>query len=107
MRLHQNRGVCAEVHQPLQGATDVTALVASRVQLAIAVGTGSAFSKAVIRIGIHQVIPGDFHQIPAALAYRLTAFKNHRPAALANECEGSKQPGRTRTDDVDRFRIVG
>ena len=107
MRLHQNRGVCTEVHQPFQGTADVTALVASCVQLSIAVSAGSAFSKAIIRIGIHQVIPGDFHQIPPALTHRLTALKNHGPAALSNECESSKQPSRTRTDDVYRFRIVG
>ena len=106
MGVHQNRWVRTEVDQPLQSTADVAALVASRIQFAIAVSACSAFSKTVIRIGIYGVVAGDFHKVPPALAHGLAAFQNDGTSALADERECRKQSGRSGTYDVDRFRVV-
>ena len=105
MGIHQNRWVRTEVNQPLQSTADVASLVASRIQFTIAVGACSAFSKTVIRIGIYGVVAGDFHKVPPALAHGLAAFQNDGTSALADERKCRKQPCRSGTYDVDRFRV--
>ena len=91
--LHQYLWICAMGHQPFQGLADIAPLFAPGVELAVAVGPGATLPKAIIRIGMDEVLLVQFGQIPSACPHILAALHHHRPDALLQAFQGRIQSG--------------
>ena len=105
MCLDQNVFIGTMLNQQFKCSSNVPAFVAACVEFAVAVSAGSAFSKAIIGIRIYFVLPVYLHQIPSALAHRLTSLYDYRTKSVANALQRSKETGGSRTDDVNFFRL--
>ncbi len=83
--------------QPAEDFVDVASLVRAGVKLAVRVGAGAAFAKAVVGMGIDDAELLNVSERFSAGADILTALENDRAQPQLNEFQGGKIPRRTRT----------
>lgn len=79
----------------VQYLIDRTALLAAGVELAVRIGAGAAFTKAIIRFAVHSVLAADQGDVFLSFTYILPAFDHDRTQAKLDQAKGGKQTSRT------------
>ena len=97
MGIDQDVGRCAELAEHAQDFLDVSALLRPGEQLAVGVGSRSAFAEGVVALGIHAVVARDAGYVLAPFMHVLAAFQHDGPPAQFDEAQGGKQSARAGT----------
>src|SRR5574344_3406 len=101
MCVSENRFVRTKVDEQLQNAVNVAALVAPRVELAVAERTGTAFAKAVVAVFAHHALCADSRNVAFAGARFRTPLNDDRLHPLLKQLECAEQTRRSCTNDDD------
>ena len=87
--------------EDVENLLHVAALLAARVELAVAVGTCSALAKAVVRFGVDGMLAADAGDVLLAAVHVLAPLHDDGAEAQLDEAQRSKQPARACTYDQD------
>ena len=99
-------GVGAVFDEALDDIGGVATLGAAGVEFAVGVGSGTAFTEAPVAFGVDLTGAAEKGDIKGALLDGLTAFDNDGAQAAFESPQGSKQSGRSGTDDNDGRLVV-
>ena len=101
MGIYQDGGACPVLAEDIQNLIDIATLLASGVELAVRIGTGTSFAKAIIAFGVNLVFATYLGNIHLPVAYVLATFHHNGAEAMLNQAQGCKQSARASTHDDD------
>ena len=94
------------LHEDLQDAVGVAALLAARVELAVAVGPCPTLAKAVVALGVNALLRTNACQVLLALANIFASLHDNRLQPQFDESQSSKQSARTSSDHNNRRTVA-
>src|SRR5690606_30063148 len=103
--IDKNIFVCTVFDKDRQYLMYISSFVGTGVQLAIRICAGSPFPKTIIRFGVYDTFLVDACQIPSTLPHFLSSFEDNRFESQLQATVSCKKPGRSGTDDDDRWGI--
>ncbi len=95
-------GVGTVFDEALDDIGGVATLGAAGVEFAVGVGPGTALAEAPVAFGVDLAGAAEKGDVEGSLLDGLTAFDNDGTQTAFESPQGSKQSGRTGTDDNDR-----
>ena len=90
----QNGGRSAELAEHAQNFLYIAALLRSRVEFAVGVGSRAALAEGVVALGVDGVAARNLRYVLAALVHILATFQHHGAAAQFDEAQRCKQAAR-------------
>ena len=97
MSIDHDIGICTMLHKHTQNLVRITALLAARVQLTIAVRTSTALAKTVIAFRVDTLLGTDTRNILLSFVHILATLHHYRAYAVLYQTQGSKEPCRSCT----------
>ena len=95
MRIGKDIRVGAVLAEHVQYLVYAATLLAAGVELAVAVGTGSALAEAVVAFAIHLLGLRDAGKVFLACTHVLSTFQDDRAIAQFDESQGGKESARS------------
>ena len=94
------------LYEDLQDAVGVAALLAARVELAVAVGSCPTLAEAVVALGVNTLLRTDACQVLLALANIFASLYDNRLQSKLDESQGCEQSAWTCPNHNDRWAIA-
>ena len=94
------------LYEDLQDAVGVAALLAARVELAVAVGSCPTLAKAVVALRVNTLLRTDACQVLLALANILASLHDNRLQPQFDESQGCEQSPGTSSDHNNRRTVA-